>query len=195
MAANPKPHQQVPVAVVTEGADLVDQNKITINSSPQPAAEAVEVLKNGNGASYRSPMSDPALLEAIATLQNSVQATKEEAEAEFAEMKRNLGTIDHQIHHTLDLRQAKDRITFAKVAEGYGNKELAAALRSEPVKEGFFAGVDRMLEAPVKFRHIVYTAAGVTFLVIGWEVIAYKWDLPRFGMLDPSNPLKALPKK
>ena len=77
---------------------------------------------------------------------------------------------------------------FAQLAEGAGVYDLAEYLREgEAPEKGVWTSMKRVGAVNIKVRHVVYAGliAGALFFV--WEGLAYRFDLPRFGLFDPKR--------
>jgi hypothetical protein len=56
------------------------------------------------------------------------------------------------------------------------------------------AGFKRTMEHRIRVKDVAYLVVGALVIWLVYEGIAFKFDLPRAGLFDPSNPLKALKK-
>jgi len=83
---------------------------------------------------------------------------------------------------------------LATLCEEAGLHAQAAAIRGVAMDPSVSGMVKRTYRRKVSVGDVVVFAIGVTVLVLLYEGIAYKFDLPRYGVWDPSNPLKALKK-
>lgn len=73
------------------------------------------------------------------------------------------------------------------------NPALAAAIRHQKYDNTMTGGFRRTMSHRVTIGDVVITAGVITAVIFLWEAIAYKADLPRFGLFDPSNPMRAAP--
>jgi hypothetical protein len=76
---------------------------------------------------------------------------------------------------------------FAKLAESIGDLKLAAALRGTEIKATWGQKAKAVGEHPIKIKHVVYGVLGAALLLLVWEGVAYKMDLPRMGFFGPSK--------
>lgn len=145
--------------------------------------------------------------EAVAPLKQQSNRDQELLAA-IAALQAQLGTSSKQVSdltsivaenrmNTLDLRDKPTKEFVAMVAESNGNHPLAAALRGQDkIDPSFSAGFTRQMKRNITVGHVVYAVGGVTIVLVGYEAIASKYDLPRLGLFDPADPMKmpALPK-
>jgi hypothetical protein len=101
--------------------------------------------------------------------------------------KKTNQEVDEEDLEEIDISSigAEQREIFAQLAEGSGIYDLAFTLREGKAPEkGLMTSMKRVGAVNVKVRHIVYAGliAGALFLV--WEGVAYKFDMPRFGLFD-----------
>lgn len=75
------------------------------------------------------------------------------------------------------------------------NPALAGALRTQKYDTTLTGGFKRLLSHRVTAGDIIIVSGVGLGVFLLWEGLAYKLDWPRAGLFDPSNPLKALPKK
>jgi len=157
--------------------------------SKQTASEAVVLDISTNEAvgpqqSHKQSNRDQELLAAIAALQAQL-GTGNKAMQDLANQ------VMENRSNTLDLRDKPTREFVAGIAESNGNFLLASALRGESkMDESFSAGFSRQMKRNITVGHLAYTVGGVTILVIGYEAIASKYDLPRLGLFDPADQMK-----
>lgn len=162
----------------------------TQQSKPQVAAEAVvlDISTNETVAPTKQSSRDQELLNAIAALQAQL-GSNGKAMAELA------NTVAENRVNTLDLRDKATKEFVATIAESNGNHLLAAALRGQDkLDPSFSAGFTRQMKRNITVGHVVYTVGAVTIVLVGYEAIAAKYDMPRLGLFDPADQMKALPK-
>lgn len=163
----------------------------TQQSKPQVASEAVvlDISTNEAVASTKATSRDQELVQAIAALQLQLSSSSKA-------MTDLSNQVSENRAHTLDLRDKPTREFVATVAESNGNHMLASALRGQDKMDpSFSAGVKRQMARNITVGHVVYTVGAVTIVLVGYEAIASKYDLPRLGLFDPADPMKAIPAK
>lgn len=162
------------------------------SSKQQTASEAVvlDISTNNEAvASVKSTSRDQELISAIAALQLQLSTNSKTMTDISNEVSQNRV-------NTLDLRDKATREFVATVAESNGNHMLASALRGQDKMDpSFSAGFSRQMKRNITVGHVVYAVGGVTIVLLGWEAIASKYDLPRLGLFDPADPMKVLPAK
>lgn len=79
---------------------------------------------------------------------------------------------------------------LATLCEDAGLHAQAAAIRGAAADPSIGGMVKRTWRRKVAVSDVVVFAIGVTVLVLVYEGIAYKFDLPRYGVWDPSKALK-----
>lgn len=167
------------------------QPQTSQQSKSQTASEAVVLdISTNEQVAPQKQSRDAELLNAIAALQVQL-GTNNKAMSELA------NTVAENRVHTLDLRDKATKEFVATVAESNGNHMLASALRGQDKMDpSFSAGVKRQMVRNITVGHVVYVVGAVTIVLIGYEAIASKYDLPRLGLFDPADPMKmpALPK-
>jgi hypothetical protein len=165
--------QQPPTKNGTAGVQHVDINEaikqmqqglFALNTNINTVHQQYENLVKANNQG----------VEAVKALQDQAVT----AVSEFTNLSKNV----------IDLRIPEQRAFLARLADAQGENMMASALREEKTMDpSFSAGFTRQMKRNVTVGHVVYTIGGVTLVVIGWEAVATKWDLPRLGLFDPAD--------
>lgn len=83
---------------------------------------------------------------------------------------------------------------YAKMAEANGFHAQAAAIRGRQLDTSAGAGFGRLMNKRIEVKDVVYVVLGATLAILFWEGLAFKFDLPRLGVFDPTDPVKSLKK-
>jgi hypothetical protein len=167
VANNPqKQTQQAPEGVVFE---------VSSNQQPQ-AAEQVQHVPHTNGARAQQVFQAPAQ---VITDPAKILRVTGEGKKVIIDMSNEAGMLEFN----------------ARTAEAMGLDAHAAYLRGKQFDTSMSAGFSRTMERRIQVKDVVYVVAAGLALFLVYEGIAFKWDLPRAGIFDPANPLKALKMK
>lgn len=84
---------------------------------------------------------------------------------------------------------------YAITAEQSGRQALANALRAQKYDNTYAGGFKRTMSHRITIGDVLIVSGVVVGVVLLWEGIAYKFDMPRFGLFDPTDPIKSMAKK
>lgn len=97
--------------------------------------------------------------------------------------------------HVIDINtDIGEREFFAVLADRNDMQLQASWIRGQKLDAGLLASLGRGMDHRITVKDIAYVVVGVGILILVWEGVAFKWDLPRMGLFDPANPLKAVKK-
>ena len=83
---------------------------------------------------------------------------------------------------------------YASIAQEK-NPQLANALRAQKYDNTYAGGFKRTMSHRITIGDVLIVSGVVVGVILLWEGIAYKFDMPRFGLFDPTDPVKAMAKK
>ena len=176
MAKDPQnqPHQQPQQQQQIPPQQLPQHYVVEANFGPQ-AAEQVQQQVRPNGAQPQSQFQAPSQ---VVTDPNQILRIQGEGRKVVIDMSNDAGM----------------REFYARCAYNAGMHNQVASLRHQQLDASLSAGFKRTMDHNIRVKDVATLIVGGLVLWFIYEGIAFKFDLPRVGLFDPSNPLKSLKK-